>query len=121
MKTIQLDNGILTLAESKAICPHCERRIAFDEIEDKFMKQSNYYIRLKCKCKRFIGITSNIRGDYVAYNLTTRKTKDKINQIDKFNDDIDFHEGISKSLKRFRAIVALIIIAIGAILTMLIL
>ena len=66
-KTIRIPNGILTLNESKAECPHCGRKIPFDEIEDKWMKQEKHYMRMKCKCKRFIGITSDIKGDFVAY------------------------------------------------------
>ena len=73
MRTIILDNGILTLAESKAICPHCENSIEFEEIETKFMKQNKHYIRLKCKCKRFIEITQNIKGDFIAYKLNENK------------------------------------------------
>ena len=69
MKTIRIPNGIMTLAESKAECPHCERKIPIDEIEEKWIKQGNHYMRMKCKCKRFIGITSNIMGDFVAYKL----------------------------------------------------
>ena len=69
MQAIPIKNGILHLAESKAICPYCDRKIPFEEIEDKFMKQDKHYIRMKCKCKRFIGITANIMGDYVAFDL----------------------------------------------------
>jgi hypothetical protein len=69
MKTILIPNGIITLAESKAICPYCTYKIPFDIIENKFMNHDNHYIRMKCKCKRFIGIAQNIRGDYVAFEL----------------------------------------------------
>lgn len=69
MQSIPIKNGILHLSENKAVCPYCERKISIDEIEDKFMKQNKHYIRMKCKCSRFIGITSNIIGDYVAYDL----------------------------------------------------
>lgn len=69
MKTITFSNGILTMSESKAKCPHCERVIPIDEIEDKFQKQEKHFIRMKCKCKRFIGITSNYMGNFVAYEL----------------------------------------------------
>lgn len=68
-KTVIVPNGIMTLVESKAKCPHCERNIPFDEIENKWSKQDKPHIRMKCKCKRFIGITSNIMGDFVAYEL----------------------------------------------------
>lgn len=57
------------LAESKAICPKCQRQIPFEEIEDKFMKQDKHFIRMKCKCKRYINITQDIRGDFIAYEL----------------------------------------------------
>ena len=69
MKKIQIPNGIAHLAESKAICPKCERKIPFEEIESKFMKQDNCFIRFKCKCKNFIGITQDIKCDFVAYEL----------------------------------------------------
>ena len=69
MKTINISNGIIHLAESKTQCPHCERMIPFDEIEDKFFKQKRHYIKFKCKCKRKIGITTDIRGDYRAFEL----------------------------------------------------
>lgn len=68
-KTIKFGNALISLVESKAKCPHCERNIPFEEIEEKFMKQDKPFIIMKCKCKRFIGITSNIRGDYVAYKI----------------------------------------------------
>lgn len=68
-KTVIIPNGILTLAESKAECPECERQITFDEIEEKWMKQDKHYMRMKCKCKRFIGITTDIRGDFIAFSL----------------------------------------------------
>jgi len=73
MKTIRIPNGIMHLAESKAICPYCERQIPFEEIENKFMKQDKFYIRMKCECKRFIGITQDMRGDFIAYKLINKK------------------------------------------------
>jgi hypothetical protein len=69
MKAIKIPNGIIHLAESNAKCPYCGRQIPFNEIENKFMKQKKHYMRMKCKCKRFIGITQDIRGDFVAYDL----------------------------------------------------
>jgi hypothetical protein len=68
--TIKIDNGIITLNESKAVCPYCDRSIPFDEIEEKYMRQDKHYIRMKCKCRRYIGITTDIRGDFRAYELT---------------------------------------------------
>jgi len=69
-KTILIRGGILTLNESMAICPHCERKISSEEIEEKFMKQDKSYMKMKCKCKRFIEITSDMRGDWHAYALS---------------------------------------------------
>jgi len=69
MEAVHIKDGIMHLAESKAICPHCERKIPFDEIEPKWMKQDDFLIRMKCKCKRFIGIAQDMKGDFVAYNL----------------------------------------------------
>lgn len=68
-KSIFIPGGIMTLSESKAICPHCERHIPFDELENKWHKQNNHTMRVKCKCKRFIGITMDMKGDFLAFSL----------------------------------------------------
>jgi hypothetical protein len=68
-KTFRVPNGLITFVESKAECPYCERKIPFSEIEPKWVKQESPYLRMKCKCKRFIGITCDIMGDFVSYEL----------------------------------------------------
>ena len=78
MKTVIILNGIMHLVESKAICPKCERKIPLGEIEDEFIKQDKLSIRIKCKCKQFIGITQDIRGDFIAYELSSGKTITKM-------------------------------------------
>ena len=70
MKAIRVKDGIIHLSESKAICPECERHIPFDEVGEKLRLSDKGLIRHKCKCKRFIGITSDFRGDIVAFSLT---------------------------------------------------
>jgi len=60
---------VLTLVESKAVCPYCERKIAFSELDDKWLKSKRTTMRFKCKCARFINITADIKGDFVAYSL----------------------------------------------------
>ena len=79
MEAIRINNGIIHLSESKAICPHCERKIPFDEIEDKYMKQNDHTIELKCKCKKRIGIAVNIIGDYVAFELLKKPINELYN------------------------------------------
>jgi hypothetical protein len=71
-KTIILSNGIVTLSESKAICPKCARKIPFEEIENKWIKQDKHFMRFKCKCKRFIGITTNMKSDFIAFELNAK-------------------------------------------------
>jgi len=73
-KTILMANAIITLAESKAECPYCERHIPFEEMDDKFQKQDSGIMRMKCKCKRFIGVTTDMRGDFVAFSLKSDNT-----------------------------------------------
>ena len=68
-KTIHIPGGTITLAESKAICPHCQTHIDFDKIEKRFWKQSKSFIRMKCDCGKYVGITSDYKGDFVAYKL----------------------------------------------------
>lgn len=70
MKAIKIPRGVVYIVESKAVCPHCSRVIPFDEIEPKWMKErGSTYMRMKCLCKRFIGITCDITGDFVAFDL----------------------------------------------------
>ncbi len=70
MKAIPIKNGIIHLAEVKpSKCPHCTRDIPFEEIEDKWMKQNNHTMNIKCKCKRTIGVTQSIVGDFVVFEL----------------------------------------------------
>ena len=73
MKTIHIPNGILHLNESNAVCPYCKRLMPFEDCEKALSNafdKGRYTARKKCsKCKRFIGITSDIRGDFVAYEL----------------------------------------------------
>jgi len=71
-KSIYIQDGILTLAESKAICPYCKHSIPFTEIEAKHRETDNGYMRFKCKCKRFIGISTNFQGDFVAFELNQK-------------------------------------------------
>ena len=78
MKSIKLGNGILTLAESKAVCPHCKRSIPFEEIEEKFMKKNDTWMKLKCKCKRFVVISTDMRGDYIAFKLISNPNKNML-------------------------------------------
>ena len=74
MKAIHVPNGIVHIGESKADCPYCTRHIEFEEVEIQMNKSKDGYIRKKCKgCKRFIGITSDIRGDIVAFELSQNK------------------------------------------------
>lgn len=69
MKTIQIPNGTITLSESIAFCPYCGKHIPFEKIEEKWMNQDEDTIRIMCKCKKFIGITQNIKCDFVAFKL----------------------------------------------------
>ena len=73
MKTVIIPDGMLHLSESKANCPFCKRHIPIEEIEEKWEKQDKTYIKMKCKCKRFIGITQNFKGDFIAYKLERKK------------------------------------------------
>jgi len=69
MITVAIPNGLVHLAESKAICPNCKREIPFDDIESKFMKQNNFTIKMKCTCGEIIGVSQDFRGDYIAFKL----------------------------------------------------
>ena len=71
MRPVSIPGGILHLNESKAVCPHCGRSISFEEIDKQVKFDARGYGTLACKCKRRIGITQDMMGDYVAF----RKSK----------------------------------------------
>lgn len=65
----KIPNGIIHISESKADCPHCSRHFEFKEFEDSWNK-SDGFIKKKCiGCKRFVGITMDIKGNFIAYEL----------------------------------------------------
>lgn len=68
-KTVSIPGGTITLAESKAVCPHCETRTDFDKIEKRFATHNKTHFRMKCDCGKYVGITADCKGDFVAYNL----------------------------------------------------
>lgn len=67
MKTIKVKNGIVHMAESKAVCPFCEKKYTFDELEDKLMKSDKGIFTMTCKCKKRIGIAQDMKGDLVSF------------------------------------------------------
>ncbi|MGH1338340.1 MAG: hypothetical protein ACRBFS_19630 [Aureispira sp.] len=69
MKTEYIDNAIISIAECKDPCPHCERNIPIGEVLEKWHKSEKLHIRHKCKCTRFVGVTQDIRGDLRIYEL----------------------------------------------------
>lgn len=72
MKAIAIPNGILHISESKAECPYCTYKFEFEDFEKQWMKSNSSIIRKKCKCKRFVGVTQTIRGDFVAFELNKK-------------------------------------------------
>jgi len=69
MKTIRIPNATLTFAESKAFCPHCKTHLTADEIEKRYARQGKPHIRMRCKCGKYIGVTTNYMCDFIAYSL----------------------------------------------------
>lgn len=72
MTTIQIPNGILHLAESKALCPVCHAPQPIEALEPKWMKIKGHSMRHKCKCGAWMQITCNFKGDFVAYKCGKR-------------------------------------------------
>ena len=75
MKAVLVNNGIVHINESKAICPHCTKGFKVEEFEDAWYKSKSPIIRKKCKgCKRFVGITTDMKGDFIAFELSSNKS-----------------------------------------------
>lgn len=74
-KVIRIPDGLMTLAESKAVCPHCEKKIEFEAIEKKWMRQRKHWMKFKCNCKKLIGIAQDMRGDYIAFDHKSKQNE----------------------------------------------
>ncbi len=68
MTTIHIPNGILHIAESKALCPACKAPQPIEALEPKWLKAKGFSMRHKCTCGKFMHITCNYKGDFVAYD-----------------------------------------------------
>lgn len=74
MKSVSIPNGILHVCESKADCPYCSKHVPIKDAERVLQNSSNGFNKLKCKgCERFIGVTSDIKGDIRSYELPNSK------------------------------------------------
>lgn len=76
MKTIRVPNGLLSIANSNAKCPKCEKHILLSDVDEKIVKEgmkgkkSKGYIRHKCKgCQRFIGVAMAYNGEICSFEL----------------------------------------------------
>lgn len=66
-KTIRIPNGFLTLCETDFNCPKCGKLHTEEDYINRLNK-SDGLIYKRCKgCKTWLGITSNIMGDTVAW------------------------------------------------------
>ena len=67
-RTIRIPNGIVTLIEVDFKCPKCEHEHNQQDWYNKLYKSNKHYIYMNCKgCKTRLGVTTNIKGDVVAW------------------------------------------------------
>jgi hypothetical protein len=72
-QSIRVPGGIIHLAQSKAACPHCKNKFTVEQLEPGLYKSKDGFFRKKCSCGKFVGITTDITGDFVAYPLQDTK------------------------------------------------
>lgn len=65
MQAIKVPGGIMHIAESHCVCKHCNRKISFSEIDEKWKDKDT--IRLKCTCNKYNNITTDMHGDFISY------------------------------------------------------
>lgn len=74
MKTLNIKNGFLSIAESKASCSKCKKDIAFDVLEKKWLKNKERHImHHTCECKHKMGIAIDMKGDFVSFEFKNLK------------------------------------------------
>ena len=63
----QAKNGLIGFADTNCYCMHCERKVKLEELEAAVDRSKNGFGIFLCKCKRRIGVTVDIKGDYVVF------------------------------------------------------
>lgn len=71
MTCVTIPNGIICFAKIDFKCPHCKKE--YDDRDDKYVDRCNKnksgYTKIKCQCGKRFGMTYNITGQAVSYEL----------------------------------------------------
>lgn len=69
----------ISFMNTEFTCPYCEKK--YSDADDKYVNRCNKnkkgYTKIKCECKDTFGMTYNIRGEAVGFELETDLTKIK--------------------------------------------
>lgn len=72
MGTVFVPNGIISTFNTVVKCPQCEQEFDAIEYDEKLNDAKRSYIKIKCPhCKRFVGLTSGMLGDFIVFELST--------------------------------------------------
>ena len=69
MSCVEINNGILCMANIDFACPKCKK--VYSDIEDKYLnrcnKNKNRCTKIKCDCGQSFYMTYNYKGDAVSF------------------------------------------------------
>lgn len=76
-KCIEVPNGIICMARINFLCPYCNKEYsdADEKYLKRFMNNKCGYTKIKCSCGEIFGMTYDITGDAVGFEI-----KDKIHE-----------------------------------------
>jgi hypothetical protein len=71
MPCIEVTNGIICMAKIDFFCPNCLK--SYSDLDEKYLRRflNNKcgYTKVKCTCGEIFGMTYNIKGDAVGFEL----------------------------------------------------
>lgn len=72
--SVPIKGGIISMCNVEFQCPHCTKR--YVDHEDKYLQRCNrnksFCTTIKCECKRKFGVTFDIKGDIVSFELNVK-------------------------------------------------
>lgn len=81
MDGYRIQNGFIDFAKTDFICPHCFKK--YDDLDNKYLDRCNKnksgYTTIKCECEMTFGMTYDIMGEAVSFELKCEHGKSKIN------------------------------------------
>lgn len=70
---IRIPGGVLCFSDTGVVCPHCAAKFEAEAYDERLQKSKRGYLHINCPaCQRRVGLTADMRGDLVCFDLHRR-------------------------------------------------